>query len=170
MSDEFNNADKIMGELNIINHSAIQIGVLDESGEFLQMIAIVNNDGTTIRAKNKPYLMIPYKKSDGTTGYFQKKEVSIPARRFLERTIKVHGGRWSTYAAEQIPDLIDGSKTAMGIMRNVGELAVKQMQSEITKFKVPHNAPLTVANKGFDDPLIDTGALRDTIAYEIVPA
>ncbi|WP_143463350.1 hypothetical protein [Levilactobacillus enshiensis] len=144
----------------------IEVGVLKD--DYLQMIAVVNNDGAVIRAKNVPYLVIPYRK-DGVMTYIKKKSVSIPARRFMERTVSRHEGRWQTVAEQQLAKLMNGDGSAMMALEMIGHLAVEAMKSEIIRFKVPHNAALTIANKGFDDPLIDTGALRDAIDYRIVP-
>lgn len=166
MIDDFNYIDKIEHEIDVFNSMAIEVGVLKD--DYLQMIAVVNNDGAVIRAKNVPYLVIPYRK-DGVMTYIKKKSVSIPARRFMERTITRHEGRWQTLAMQQLTKLMNGDGTAMMALHMIGHIAVEQMKSEIVRFKVPHNAPLTVANKGFDDPLIDTGALRDAINYRIVP-
>lgn len=163
--DEFNYILKIEHEIDVFNSMAIEVGVLKD--DYLQMIAVVNNDGAVIRAKNVPYLVIPYRK-DGVMTYIKKKSVSIPARRFMERTIARHEGRWQTLAMQQLTKLMNGDGTAMMALHMIGHVAVEQMKSEIVRFKVPHNAPLTVANKGFDDPLIDTGALRDAINYRIV--
>lgn len=164
--DEYNYIDKIEREIDVFNSMQIEVGVLHD--DFLQMIAVVNNDGAVIRAKNVPYLVIPLMKN-GVRTYIKKKSVSIPARKFMERTITRHEGRWQTIAVQQITKLMNGDGSAMMALHMIGHIAVEQMKSEIVRFKVPHNAPLTVANKGFDDPLIDTGALRDAIDYRIVP-
>ena len=42
----------------------------------------------------------------------------------------------------------------------LGDAIVKDIKRTITEFSEPKNAPLTIANKGFDDPLIEKGELR----------
>ena len=80
-----------------------------------------------------------------------------------------HEGRQKTLAIRQSTKdrIVDGS--AMMAIRVSRHIACERMKAEIVRLKVPHNAPVTVAIKGFDDPLIDTGALRDAIDYRIVP-
>lgn len=168
--DEYNHIPNILREVGQLNQEQLLVGILDESGDYLQMIAVVNNDGTTITAKNAPYLMIPVRQSDGTLSFIRKKSVTIPARHFLERTIKRHEAEWQDYALERIPKVMDGTISGHELLDALGILAVTQMKAEITKFKTPKNSGLTVANKGRDDPLVDTGALRDAISYEIVHA
>lgn len=171
MATEYDRIPEIEHECDVFTTHRIEVGVIGNDG-VLQMIAIVNNDGTTIRAKRAPYLMIPYHEG-GKLKFARKKEVVIPARRFLERTVTRHESRWRSetmrfFAHIADEDHITGS--AMGELNKLGKLITEQMKNEITRFKVPHNAPLTIANKGKDDPLIDTGALRDAIDYRIVSA
>ncbi|MCW3779961.1 hypothetical protein OM945_14080, partial [Levilactobacillus namurensis] len=45
----------------------------------------------------------------------------------------------------------------------LGEAMVKDIKQTITDFSTPSNEPLTAKNKGFNDPLIDSGELRDSI-------
>lgn len=165
MIDEYNNIGKISQQVDVFNTHMIEVGVL--ANGFLQMIAVVNNDGAVIHAKSSEYLMIPYREN-GKLKFAKKKSVTIPARRFLERTMERHESRWQTEARKQFIKIADGNGTAMMALNMLGHLMVTQMKSEIVKFKVPHNAKLTIANKGKDDPLIDTGALRDAINYRIV--
>lgn len=161
--DEYNNYPKIIAELHKLDHLAINVGVLHDN--FLQMIAVVNNDGTVIHAKKGKYLMIP--KRGG--GFIQKESVTIPARRFMEKTIIRHSAEWQEVSADMVAKLASGGDmTALNIAHTIGGMAVKQMKREIIDFKEPHNSAFTIANKGKDDPLVDTGALRDAINYEIV--
>ena len=43
------------------------------------------------------------------------------------------------------------------------------MQKSITDLKSPPNAPATIARKGSDDPLIDTGHMRQSVTWRITP-
>lgn len=171
MAIEFDNIPAIEHECDVFTSHRIEVGIVNGDGE-LQMIAIVNNDGTTIRAKRAPYLMIPYH-VDGKLKFARKKEVTIPARRFLERTVTRHESRWQSETMQffaRISEQEHVAGSAMGELDKLGRMITDQMKDEITRFKVPHNAPLTVANKGKDDALVDTGALRDAISYRIVSA
>lgn len=167
MITEYNKYPEAIKQFNIMNSLEIHVGVLHD--KHLQMIAVVNNDGATIKAKNVPYLMVPTLSKDGKKGFVKLKEVHIPPRRFMEKTKTHNERRWLSYAQQETMKILAGDMTARHALEYLGHLATEQMKTEIIKFAHPANAPLTIANKGFNDPLIDTGALRDSITYEIVP-
>lgn len=52
-------------------------------------------------------------------------------------------------------------------MLRIGSLATGEVQKYMTDLRVPPNAPLTIALKGSDNPLIDTGLLRSSITYKL---
>ena len=166
MLNEYNHISEAVLEIDKLNSHTVAVGILE--GDFLEMIAMVNNDGTTIHAKGNGYLMIPVKDDGEIVSFIKKKSVTIPARHFLERTVSNFDGPRQEYVERKLDDLIDGTASAMSILNGIGELAVKQMRQEIARFKTPKNAPLTIRNKGKDDPLVDTGKLGDSIAYKII--
>lgn len=168
MLDEFNNIPDTLIELEKLNNHAVAVGILED--DFLMMIAQVNNDGTVIHAKGDGYLMIPVKDNGEVVSFVRKKSVTIPARHFLERTLSNFSRTRQDYVEARIPELLDGTTTAMAILDGLGQLTVTQMRTEIQEFKKPKNAPLTIHNKGKDDPLVDTGKLGDSIAYKIIGA
>lgn len=75
------------------------------------------------------------------------------------------------------PDIID--TLAAGVesgapmnqtLEQVGAIAAGAAQVYMTELRDPPNAPSTIAQKGSDNPLIDTGALRSTVSYKVTPA
>lgn len=50
----------------------------------------------------------------------------------------------------------------------VGNVAKREYQQEIRELDRPPNAPATVARKKSENPLIDTGKLRQSITHEVV--
>jgi len=166
MIDEYNNIPTGSHEINYLNEHAVAVGILED--DFLIMIAQVNNDGTVIHAKGNGYLMIPVKDNGNVTSYVRKRSVTIPARHFLERTLDNFAQARQTYMADMMVDLVEGRISGEGLLNKLGELTVKEMKLEIAAFAKPKNAPLTVHNKGKNDPLVDTGKLHDSIAYKII--
>ena len=57
----------------------------------------------------------------------------------------------------------DGRRT----MAQVGEAIAGQLRESITTFSTPANAPSTIARKGFDKPLVETGHLLASVSYEV---
>lgn len=49
----------------------------------------------------------------------------------------------------------------------VGQIAVGKVQQYMTDLQSPANALSTIAKKGSSNPLIDTGALRQSVTYSI---
>lgn len=50
----------------------------------------------------------------------------------------------------------------------IGQQAAAQLRKDLTDFKDPPNAESTIARKGFDNPLIETGHLRSQITHRVV--
>lgn len=50
----------------------------------------------------------------------------------------------------------------------VGEIVKGQLVDTIQNFNQPPNATSTIAKKGFDKPLVDTGTLWRSIDYQVV--
>ena len=69
-----------------------------------------------------------------------------------------------TLARMYIENISGGSDT---VGHAVGSYINSQHQKYIYGFASPHNAPSTVKQKGFDDPLVDSGALAESIFYSI---
>ena len=75
--------------------------------------------------------------------------------------------------ADQLPELLsdllddDLNLNANDAMR-IGEKAVEVVRESITDWAVPPNAPSTVARKGFNDPLIETTRMRESVTYKLI--
>lgn len=89
----------------------------------------------------------------------------IPARPFLRPAIEEGQPKFLRLAEIDLPDILLGRQPVSRLMHRMGNLAVGLVQQKITDVKTPPNAPSTIAKKGSDNPLIDTGALRQSINY-----
>lgn len=92
----------------------------------------------------------------------------IPMRPFIRSGFmeKVQQGKWITpQVLRWIDDIAMGKSTWTAMYNKLGPVFVKMMQDEIRDWKIPMNAPLTVQLKGFNDPLIDTGKMLDSVDY-----
>ena len=72
------------------------------------------------------------------------------------------------------PDVIDTIASGIEkglptdqIMEQVGAIAAGATQQYITDLRDPPNAPYTIAKKGSDNPLIDSGSLRASVTYKV---
>ena len=54
------------------------------------------------------------------------------------------------------------------MLATLGEYGKNELKNVIIKKSTPPNAPATVRKKGFNDPLIETGKMRDSAKYKII--
>lgn len=92
----------------------------------------------------------------------------IPARPFLYPGVYKGGPKFTRLAEIDLPDIILGKQPMSRLLHRLGNLGVTLVQQEIDSVHTPPNAPYTIAKKGSSKPLIDTGALRQSINYEVV--
>lgn len=163
-----NNFPKIKEELRSLNRYRVEVGVMvpvgNKSLAFLQMIATVNEFGAEIYPKNGPYLVVPMK--DGT--FRRLKHVKIPERSFLRDGIDMGMSKIQETVEDGLSAIFNGRMTARELYEEVGLLIKQRIKDEIVLKTLPHNAPLTIENKGKDDPLVDTGALHSSIDFKVV--
>lgn len=157
----FNKIPEIDAELEKLNHAELVIGVPTDNG-FLQMIARVNEYGMTIKPKNGEYLAVP----DGKGGIRKLKEVHIPPRAWLRWSVDHYKQEWSHYALQLITGIMFKGKSADYVLDNLGKRITLDLQKTIRQWNDPPNAQLTIDSKGFNNPLVDTGKLHDSITYE----
>lgn len=88
---------------------------------------------------------------------------TIPARPWL--VPGVEGATEEILAT--IEDGIEDGLAPEMILNRVGLVAAGEVKMYITELRTPPNAPSTIAQKGSDNPLIDTGAMRASVNYQI---
>lgn len=87
----------------------------------------------------------------------------IPARHWL-----VPGVRSATKdVTTVIRDGIKNGDDAEKILEAAGIIAAGATQVYMTELQTPPNSPVTIAEKGSSNPLIDTGALRSSITSKV---
>lgn len=91
----------------------------------------------------------------------------IPARPFLEPAITKGAPQHQRLAEVMIPKVLSGSMAMTALLEQMGNLAEGHVKQEITDLDTPPNAQSTIDRKGSSSPLIDTGALRQSIRYVI---
>jgi hypothetical protein len=132
----------------------VRVGFLENAtypnGTKVALVAALNEYGHMVSAKN----------SEGEVGpsYFQ-----LP-RPFFRNMINAKQGEW--------PAAIAGLLKSTGYniertLQQTGEGVAGQLRQSITDFTSPPLAPSTIKAKGFDKPLVDTGHMLNSIAYEV---
>ena len=183
-------------ELAELDRYSIEIGIFGSDDSFYAMIANVHEFGMTIKAKNK-YLAIRTKEAGGRKpadipGLFQpkgknvlavadktaengikvmfilKESVNIPERSFIRSTFDEKNDEWMDFLEKQIEKLCELEIDAKTVFKRLGARIVGDIQDKIRDIRTPPNAPLTIENKGSDNPLIDTGGLRMHVTWKLV--
>lgn len=90
--------------------------------------------------------------------------ITIPPRPFFRRMIAEKSPGWGASMAK----VLKASDCNLGVaFGRMGEGIRGQLQGSIRDFSSPANAPSTVAKKGFNNPLVDTGHMLNSVDYEI---
>lgn len=196
MTKDFNKYGRVIKEVHALKHMSVNVGALRSSGDgdYLEMIAMVNEYGAHIKPKNSQWLTIPTKlagkrsareieglfiphgkhflaKTNVNGGldiyFWLKKSVDVPERSYFRATFDKH---WRSNWADQVQ--FDGSKMLVGEMtakelyEDLGRVMTKDVQKAIATAS-PKNSPATVARKGRNNPLIDTGGLYRAISWVV---
>lgn len=90
--------------------------------------------------------------------------VHIPPRPFFTNVIDDADNVSKDSAKDIAAQVFEGGDVKM---KPLGDAWVISLKEEIINYPPP-NAPSTVARKGFDDPLIETGKMADSVRYREV--
>lgn len=99
---------------------------------------------------------------------FGAPKLNIPRRAFLRHTFDKSEKRWVKVldaAASTMPQAGGGPPMAQALAR-VAEDAVNSTKASIRDWSKPANRPRTVAQKGFNDPLWETGGMEHAVMAE----
>lgn len=92
-------------------------------------------------------------------------EENIPERPFMAATAS--GTKVGRPIAQALKALLRGTADASNLWFAAGLFYAREMSKTISDFSVPANAPFTIAKKGFDNPLVETGHMRDSVKNRV---
>lgn len=108
---------------------------------------------------------------DGTqvaqVGYIQEygaPEAKIPPRPFFRAVINEGKQTWPSILAAGVEHYQGDVKSALALL---GAQIVGELSQSVRDWSSPPNAPATIARKGFNKPLIDTGQMANSFSYEV---
>ena len=87
----------------------------------------------------------------------------IPPRPFMRDTVRRCRRKWRNIIQDRLPVVMDVKKT----LSELGQIMVEDVRKTIIDFKDPPNAPSTVASKGFNKPLIDSGQMLNSVKMRV---
>ena len=87
----------------------------------------------------------------------------IPTRPFFRKMIADESGTWGPKLAKLLAKDFEGEKA----LNSLGMDISGALEESIVGWTTPANAPSTIAKKGFDKPLIDTGHMKSSITHKV---
>lgn len=91
-------------------------------------------------------------------------KITIPARPWLSPGVQSGNEEY----LQIIIDAVKKNKSMDLALKRVGVVAVSKVQLFMTELKTPPNAPSTIKKKGSSNPLIDSGALRQSVTFKVI--
>jgi hypothetical protein len=92
-------------------------------------------------------------------------QIKIPARPFFRTMIADKQSTWGDALGKALAARDYDGAQALGLL---GILIQGQLQNSIRDIRAPSNAASTVAAKGFDNPLIHTGHMLNSVSYSVM--
>lgn len=92
---------------------------------------------------------------------------NIPKRPTIEPTIEENKERISEMFKTAVNKILDNKGDGRADLEKIGLWTVNKIKAKFGSDELVPNAPSTIAQKGDNNPLIDTGQLRNSITYVI---
>lgn len=91
----------------------------------------------------------------------------IPERPFMRNSARNNANKYRQMMAGAVTKIVIGKMNLREVMTDLGLVAVADIQREIRSLMSPPNSPVTIARKGANNPLIDTGQMRMAVTFKI---
>lgn len=141
---------RIKSKMNFIDGKELKAGVLPDAGN---------------EKNGKPIAQVASWNEYGTPAT-SRRPWSVPARPFMAISCDEHNG-WQKDCERAVNGILGGAEV-ISKLNGIGEQMKKDIKSVIgDKSKLTPNKPSTIAKKGHDIPLMDTGSMYDAINYEV---
>jgi len=92
---------------------------------------------------------------------------NIPERSFIRETLNTKQQEYMKFATSQARRVILQEQSISTAIENLGIWGQREIKKKFINNNWQPNAPLTAQLKGSSRPLIDTGALRQAITWEV---
>lgn len=91
----------------------------------------------------------------------------IPERPFMRNSVKGNKGKYKSFLKAHAAQILKGTMSLNSALTRLGIVASDDIKKEIDATLSPPNSPVTIAMKGSSHPLIDTGAMRQSVTYRV---
>lgn len=131
-----------------LNSKKVAVGLFETAGKKVITRGIVNEFGTENAGKNK--------------------NVTIPERSFVRSTYNKNYKKVAKDFTKIAKNISRGNYNVNAKLKEIGLKQELEIKKTINSLKIPSNALSTIKNKGFDNPLIETGEMRDKVSSKLV--
>lgn len=92
---------------------------------------------------------------------------TAPARPVVRTTMEANKSKYGRLMEDALARGVTKSADASTVLDTIGKTIASDLRQAIVKWSDPPNAASTIARKGKDNPLVDTGALVKSIVYKV---
>lgn len=150
---------------SVLATKKIRIGIFGSDDAEMLMIANVQEFGCDITITNKMMWWLRYHGlyvKDTTT------QIHIPERSYVRKTFNEKEGQIISFIKTNLDSLFSFEIDVDTFLNRVGQYSAQLVQQTLTEVDSPALHPWTIKRKnGKDNPLIDSGHLRNSITYKI---
>jgi hypothetical protein len=90
----------------------------------------------------------------------------IPSRPFIRISADTNKQAWAKMAQQCVNDVIDGDSPREAV-QVIGHRMVEDIREVFGSSKLKANAPSTIAKKGRNEPLVDSGEMRRRVNFRV---
>lgn len=131
---------------------------VSEIGSYCIKAGILENNKLTLRGKT-PIAEYAFYNEFGTK--------NIPERPFIGTSTDEDSATWIKGLKKDSKKAMAGLISIDDTLDSLGKKMKKSIKTKIKAITTPENRPSTIKKKGFDNPLIDTGLMLETVDYEV---
>jgi hypothetical protein len=174
---------KIMAEITSRDPEHVDVGIQsDEDGEVLEIAAAHEFGATINHPGGTPYGYDTEEDADAGRVRFLKKgsgfmvigeteahEIELPERSFIRGTIDQHEKEITEFGGKLALAILSGKMGKRQMLEIWGDKVKTKIRNGITtrSLGLTPNTPATIARKGSDTPLVDTGHLLGSITHKV---
>lgn len=176
--------DELAKELNALkSNKVVTVGIHEEAGDVesgdltMAGLGAMLNFGATIKhpggtsygyaskaaADRDEVRFLKNGKGYMELGVTQPHNIDIPAREWLEPGVM----KATPEVLLTIQDGMEAGQSMDQILETVGVVAAAAVKVYMTDLKTPPNAASTIRKKGSNNPLIDSGAMRQSVTHQV---
>ena len=138
---------------------------IEKAKRAIVKVGIQGNEASTVRTSDSGAALTLGEIA--TVNEFGSEDGRVPARPFMRNTWDNRQKELRAIQRKTLEQIATGRMTAEKALDVIGLWFANAIKKTITDGVAPANAPRTIEKKGSSKPLIDTGALRQSITHVV---